>query len=255
MIANYHTHTPRCNHATGTESEYAQAALQAGLNTLGFSDHTPQRFPGDYYSTFRMRPEQLRDYASSVLAVRDQFRDRLEIRLGVEAEYYPALFGDIVRLLRDHGVEYMILGQHFLDNEMDAYYAMIPTAEDALLQKYCDQSIDAMHTGLFSYFAHPDLIRYEGDEEVYRKHIRRLCRASKECGMPLEINLLGVREGRHYPVKRFWEIAAEEGCAAILGADAHSPEALLNLQAVQKAEAMAKHYGLKLLDTLELRTL
>ena len=31
MIANYHTHTPRCNHAVGTEEEYVQAAIQRGL--------------------------------------------------------------------------------------------------------------------------------------------------------------------------------------------------------------------------------
>ena len=30
MIANYHTHTPRCRHAEGTEAEYVQAALDAG---------------------------------------------------------------------------------------------------------------------------------------------------------------------------------------------------------------------------------
>ena len=28
MIANYHTHTPRCNHAWGLESEYAEKALR-----------------------------------------------------------------------------------------------------------------------------------------------------------------------------------------------------------------------------------
>lgn len=54
MIANYHTHTPRCNHAQGSEQEYVDAALSAGLKILGFSDHTPYFFPGDYYSTFRM---------------------------------------------------------------------------------------------------------------------------------------------------------------------------------------------------------
>ena len=55
MIANYHTHTPRCNHAVGSEEEYVQQALKAGIKILGFSDHTPYLFPGDYYSTFRIR--------------------------------------------------------------------------------------------------------------------------------------------------------------------------------------------------------
>ena len=45
MIANYHTHTTRCNHATGTEEEYVQSALERGLEILGFSYHTPYTFP------------------------------------------------------------------------------------------------------------------------------------------------------------------------------------------------------------------
>ena len=45
MIANLHTHTPRCRHASGTEEEYVRCALDAGLQTLGFSDHTPYPFP------------------------------------------------------------------------------------------------------------------------------------------------------------------------------------------------------------------
>ena len=69
MIANYHTHTPRCNHAQGSEQEYVDAALSAGLKILGFSDHTPYFFPGDYYSTFRMHPEELPGYVSTVNAM------------------------------------------------------------------------------------------------------------------------------------------------------------------------------------------
>ena len=58
MRYNLHTHTKRCNHAQGEDREYVEAAIKAGIKTLGFSDHCPQFFPGtDYYSNFRMRPE------------------------------------------------------------------------------------------------------------------------------------------------------------------------------------------------------
>ena len=45
MLTNYHTHTRRCGHAVGEDREYAEAAVQAGLKILGFSDHAPQIFP------------------------------------------------------------------------------------------------------------------------------------------------------------------------------------------------------------------
>ena len=63
MIANYHTHTWRCNHAAGDEKQYVENALAAGLEILGFSDHSPYIFPAGYYSNFRMKPEQLPGYA------------------------------------------------------------------------------------------------------------------------------------------------------------------------------------------------
>ena len=43
MIANFHTHTARCNHATGTDREYVEAAIRAGVKSLGFSDRTGSR--------------------------------------------------------------------------------------------------------------------------------------------------------------------------------------------------------------------
>ena len=76
--------------------EYVDAALSAGLKILGFSDHTPYFFPGDYYSTFRMHPEELPGYVSTVNALRDRYAGRLEIHVGVEAEYYPKYFDRLV---------------------------------------------------------------------------------------------------------------------------------------------------------------
>ena len=38
---NYHCHTKRCGHASGTDEEYVEAAIKAGYKVLGFSDHGP----------------------------------------------------------------------------------------------------------------------------------------------------------------------------------------------------------------------
>ena len=49
--------------------------------------------------------------------------------------------------------------------------------------------------------------------------------------MPLEYNLYGVdkqsrnrQKGLGYPCKLFWKAAADYGCRAIIGVDAHRPE-------------------------------
>ena len=202
-----------------------------------------------------MEPEELPDYAESVRAAAEEYRDRLEIRLGVEAEYYPGYFPRLLEMLRENGVEYMILGQHFLGNEIGEPYSGRPTPDPKLLERYVSQTSEGLETGLFSCFAHPDLIRFVGSAAVYEKEMRRLCRAALETGTPLEINLLGVREGRHYPDERFWRIAAEEGNPVILGSDAHSPSVLAERGGEAEARALAERLGLKLLDTLPLRLL
>ena len=253
MIANYHTHTWRCNHAAGDEKHYVENALAAGLEILGFSDHSPYIFPAGYYSNFRMKPEQLPGYVETVLKLREEYKGKIEIPLGLELEYYPKFLPQLLPVLRDMPLDYLILGQHFIENEIESHYNGWPTDQKKLLETYVNQSMDAMHTGLFTYFAHPDLMRFEGEDRFYRTEMRRLCREARNCDMVLEVNLLGLRSKRNYPDWRFWEIAAEEGCTAILGRDAHDPDALLDEKTERKAREMISALGLHLVDKVPLR--
>lgn len=253
MIANLHTHTWRCNHAKGRENEYVDNAVAAGLQILGFSDHTPYLFPNGYRSGFRMEADQLDDYVQTVLALRRDYAGQLQIPLGLEIEYYPAWLPDLLPLLKDQPLDYLILGQHFIGNEINEPYCGFRTDDKRILERYTDQSIEALQTGMFTYFAHPDLLRFTGDHRFYFSQAQRLCREAVSCGIPLEINLLGIREQRHYPRPQFWEAAAEEGCTVVLGRDAHQPEALLDTASEQTALEMVRFYGLQLQETVPLR--
>ena len=62
LLANYHTHTMRCQHASGEDADYVEAALKAGYQVLGFSDHSPWPFSSGYVSPIRMSAERLDDY-------------------------------------------------------------------------------------------------------------------------------------------------------------------------------------------------
>ena len=92
-----------------------------------------------------------------------------------------------------------------------------------------------------------------GDPAEYRSQMRRLCREAKGCGIPLEMNLLGLQEGRHYPNPRFWEIAAEEGNLTVLGRDAHNPRVFADQATERRALAWLERLGLKPLDAVPLR--
>ena len=41
MIANYHTHTRWCRHATGEIEDYIQEAVRKGLRAVAITEHVP----------------------------------------------------------------------------------------------------------------------------------------------------------------------------------------------------------------------
>ena len=251
MIANYHTHTVRCHHAVGSETDYIENAIRNGMKILGFADHTPYDIPKP--RPFRIAPEELPEYAETLRTLGDRYRDQIDILIGVEAEYYPKLFPSHLELLRENGIQYMILGQHFLGDEVGEPYCAIKTEDVQTLERYVDQSTEAMHTGLFTYFAHPDLIHFIGSGNIYERQMRRLCEAAKETDTPLEINLLGIRTNRHYPDERFWAIAGAVGNDVVLGCDAHKPEDVSGGEAELAALELVEKYSLRLLQTVALR--
>ena len=256
MIANYHTHTARCRHASGGDEEYIARALEGGFQELGFSDHTPYWFETDYYSKFRMFPEQLPEYCDSVRTLQKQYADKIKIHLGLETEYYPKLFPTLLQQLKDNGVEYLLLGQHYLGNEEDRLHLRnVPIPDEKRLEETCDQMIDALYTGAFSCIAHPDAMSVSSSTPSYKQQIRRLCRAAKECDVVLEVNMQGIKHNRGYPIPALWEVAAEEGCKAIIGSDAHHPQDVWMPEIEQRTREFLAAFPITLLQTLPIKKL
>ena len=253
MKVNLHTHTSRCLHASGTDEEYVLSAIKSGLHVLGFSDHTPHLYPDGYVSTVRMTPEQLPQYAESIRSLRKKYADQIKVLLDSEVEYFPAMFNDTIHMLRDNGVEYIILGQHHIGNELGQPHCGKPTEDENILKAYCDQVIAGMETGLFTYLAHPDFIHFVGDSRIYEKHMRRVFRCAKEVGIPVEVNMLGLRQGRHYPSDRCFALVAEEGCPVVIGSDAHLPEHVLMPENEVQAMEIINRYSLELIAEPVLR--
>ncbi len=246
---NYHSHTARCRHASGEDREYVEAAILAGMETIGFSDHTPYPFGNGYRSSIRMDCSEIAGYVSSILRLRDEYKKDIRILLGVEAEYYPLFFEAWQKLVADYPFDYFILGQHCIGNEIEDDYSGRPTFDPARLAAYVDQVIEAMQTGIYLYLAHPDLLAYiPCHTKHYKAEMRRLCEAAKGMSVPLEINLLGMREHRLYPNPSFWRIVCEVGNDVVLGSDAHRPIDMYHEETVIKACKMVKKYGLHLIE-------
>lgn len=223
MLANYHTHTVRCNHATGTEREFIESAIKNGFKILGFSDHTPQPYPAHYYSHIRMEMHEVENYTDTLVKLRDEYKDDIQIYIGYEVEYTHKYFDKLIQHLKQFPLDYIIQGQHFIPDEIDGFYAGAMTDDAEKLAAYADMAIEGMHTRLFSYLAHPDLIYYDGPDDVFQKHMKRVIQAAISLKLPLEVNMLGFTGGRNYPSDRFFSLASEMGASFVIGCDAHNP--------------------------------
>ena len=247
MDYNLHTHTWRCSHATGAEEEYILRAIENGIVCMGFSDHIPFRCADGYEAVgTRIPMAQATDYVLDLQALREKYRDRIEIHIGFETEYFPEHFEEMLENARVWGAEYLILGQHYVMPEHpNGRHSNIPTENAAALKAYADSLVAAMGTGVFTYVAHPDVFRFTGDPAIYREAMRKVCVASRERNVPLEINFYGIRDHRYYPAEAFWQVAGEERCPVTFGFDSHDVHSAYDGESLERARHLVEKYDLR----------
>ncbi len=253
---NYHTHTTRCQHASGSDEAFVQAAISAGYDTLGFSDHAPWPFKSGHVSGIRMTVDQWPEYKQSILTLKKRYDGVIRVRLGLEIEYFPRYRDHMLRLL-DDGCEYFILGQHAISSEEDNPYITKECAADDGVRRFADSVAEGLSTGMFSCVAHPDMYMCprHGFDQVCMDAADTICQAAREYHVPLEYNLLGLLselEGhpRGYPCADFWQHVRKWGNDVILGVDAHSPLHLTNEDTWQTALDRLHALGHHVIDSI-----
>ena len=241
LIYNYHTHTSRCGHATGLDEEYVKKAIELGIKRLGFSDHI--FFPGVVQPKVRGLYEWLDEYIDSVHSLKEKYKDKIDIIVGFEAEYFPSFLSYYKSLLESKKLDYLLLGQHFgeKDNKIEPYY------EDVI--RYANDVVEAMRTGLFTYVCHPDhfLLGVNSWNDDCEKATRIICEEAEKLGIPLEINNLGLRQGRPYPSENFFRVSKEYKLKYVIGMDAHNPNDF-NQTDLDKAFNFLNKLGIEIID-------
>ncbi len=265
MIANYHTHTYRCHHASDEdERAYVEAAIAAGYRELGFADHTPMPLPENTdparcsrFMGIRMTMGETEDYINKLLALREEYKNDIKLHIGFEVEYIPETFDRLMEFLGGFPTDYIIMGQHFNTVETDKiiYFGAETRSENALRQ-YADLICEGLGTGRFTYLAHPDLCHFHGSIEFYENEMKRIISAANANHVPLEINLLGFENMRNYPNSVFWSLAGDMGCDVVLGSDAHESDKIKPERPLYYAKKiLEQNLGLNLLETVDFKSI
>ena len=273
MKANYHTHLELCGHAEGMCEDYVKMAIEEGYNVLGISDHgpikpefmTPEEFKYNWLERQMTYEEFLDIYLPDYYGVKEKYKDKIKMYVGLEIEYlYP--FHDYFVNLRKK-LDYMNLAIHF-------YYhnnKITNSFDDVTYENVYSYGLNAkmaMETGLYNIMVHPDVYMYHYrsrngkpvfDEEC-EKTARLIIESAIKNNVYLEINVGGLfkvtskneEAGKYaYPRDEFWNIVSQyPEVKVVIGVDAHKPEHL-KAKEIQMAYNFAKKHNIKLEEEVE----
>ena len=217
----FHVHSFRCGHAQMIEDEaYIKKAIKLGANQIIFTDHAP--FPGDEFD-YRMPYSQLEEYLSTLTALKEKYKDDIEVNIGLEAEYFPSFHDYLEELSNRDEIEILICGQHFFEDEDGIFSKDLSSEEKNVLdsEKCMINMCQAIETGLFQVIAHPDRC-YKREKEWsdnLERYSKELIELAEKNDVILEKNLQSmIRKGNYW--NEFWDLVPNT-IKTVIGSDAH----------------------------------
>ena len=225
LLYESHCHTPLCTHAHGEPVEYAAAALERGLRGIIFTCHCP--LPDRISHAVRMAPEQFDAYVALIADARERFAGRLDVRLGLESDYYPGVEPWLEKLHARVPLHHVLGSIHPQVPDYRSWYFRGDWF--AYQQTYFDHLARSAESGLFDTLAHPDLIKNESPADWDFTRIlpfieRALDRIAKT-GIAMELNTSGVNKAIREinPSPTILRLMHARGIPVVIGADAHRP--------------------------------
>lgn len=233
-MIDYHTHTPLCNHATGTRAEYLAAAEAAGLAEIGVSDHTP--WPQGYDEQWRMKPEEFPAYKDLIAEMR-AIKSDVKVKFALEADWVPGRMDEVYPYMDKEPFDYVIGSIHYTDelpfdnpDTRKAVWEEVEGRAEWIWHRYYELMLDMVSAGCFNIIGHFDLPKKFGsippDSEIIHQKISDTLKAAEANNMAIEINTCGLRKPvkEIYPKFEVLQKAASLGVMLTFGSDAHAPE-------------------------------
>lgn len=249
IVCDFHLHSGFSEDSSSPMEEMVRAAAEKGLKILCFTEHYDLDYPegcGEF------RPD-MEAYVSRLFSLRETYRDRIQIRLGLELGMQSHLGEAYRRLAGSFPFDFLIASQHLVEGA-DPYYPEYwqGRREEEVYRSYFETvlcNIRSMEE--FDTLGHLDyIVRYGPNrnrfysfrayEDVITPILQELIRRNK-C---LEVNTAGLKYGLGHPnpeedvLRRYRELG---GRRITIGSDAHKPEHIA--WEFQKAEKILLDLG------------
>lgn len=228
-----HTHHYRCGHAVGTIEEYIVAAIEADLHVIGISDHMPhvysekdQLLPG-----ITMPKSELQSYVAEVLQLKQQYAGKIDVLLGIEADYFAHHKQAYREALQLYPFDYIIGSVHFVEDESifnEKRWEGLSTVEKTIVtDKYYKTIQGAVKSNMFQVIGHLDAMKanYPEFSSLPTNELDKTLQVIGEYGVSMEVNTSGKTKkvGGWYPSDDILERALFYGVDITFGSDAHDP--------------------------------
>ncbi|MCL2154415.1 MAG: histidinol-phosphatase HisJ family protein [Leptospirales bacterium] len=228
-MVNYHNHTPFCGHATGELDEYIQKAIENHIIEFGFSDHAP--ISAHLRDGITMSPEQMPQYINSILSKKEEYKDRILIKLGLEIDF-PIFDSFDKKYLTDNVIDYIIGSCHFIGewgfDDPEEIYKFDEKVIDEVYLEYYSAVESVVDSGFCDIIGHFDLIKKFGHRPATSMNhvVRRIAKKMSKKNITAEVNTSGLKKPvkEIYPSDEILNIFFEENVPVTLGSDSHSPD-------------------------------
>src|ERR1035437_7169844 len=250
---DYHVHTARCGHAGGAARDYVLAALSRGLSEIAFTDHVPLYFlPGeDPDPGLAMTRAELPGYVEEVSALREEFAGRIDVLLGLEADYAEGHEAALEEILRAHDWDVVLGSVHWVAGRwIDAPGSgRRHEIEGSVLLSRAK----AAAAGLFDVITHFDLPKKFGPRMPPEAPDAEAAAvdAARAAGVAIEVSSAGLRKtvGEEYPAPPLLMSLVAAGVPIVFSSDAHAPAEVAwgrdRIEAAARAAGAREHLSFR----------
>ncbi len=239
-------HTTWCD-GKNTPEEMIVSAIEKGFDRLGFSSHVS--LPEDSDSV--ITPGRELAYADEIRALAEKYRGRIEVYLGIEADYIPGITTPDRSRYVHVAPQYIIGSIHYVIADDGGRVPVDHTPQlleegirdhfggsaEAFIRRYFQQERDMAAKFDFDVVGHPDLVRkfngklsyFDESADWYLEELRLTADAFAATGKIVEVNTGGISRGwidDAYPSPVFRALLRERGVRFILSSDAHAAAAI-----------------------------
>ncbi len=222
-LVDYHTHS-LLSDGSSTYQEMAVAAIEKGLDEIGFSDHVSMK-----PVSWALQEVDLPVMTRQITEARNRFGHMINIRYGIEMDYFPGKEAQIARIIETLPLDYVIGSVHFIDDwNFDGDQSFYGKwSNDELYSKYFRLVMQAAKSHLFDILGHADLIKKFSifPESDQTNLLEEVAEVISQSGMAIELNTAGLDKpcAEYYPGPQFLKLLNARNVPVTISSDAHHP--------------------------------